>query len=162
MVVSADGFIADYSGKSVSTLPDWHEFDENVKKYDNFVVGWHTFELIGEEGFANTACKYKLIVSGQDHTLHDKSLKVVKSPADAVAYLQTEGIETLFLVGGSKLSSSFAKLNLIDEVVLITQPILLGSGMNLFSDINLDMKLDLIERVVLNDGRTRVKYSVQK
>lgn len=162
MIMTANGFIADINGRSISTSPDWEEFTESVRRYNNFVVGRKTFELVGEEGLIDSPCEHKVVVSSRKDITHNSSFTVVNSPLEAVQYLEDKKVDTLFLVGGSKLNTAFAKAGLIDEVTVIIQPSFLGRGTHLFSPASFGLGLQLADVDKLAEGRVKLKYLVNK
>lgn len=160
MIVTPNGYIARSNGKSVSTPYDWKDFDEGVKRYNNFVTGRKTLDVVGEQGFADSECEFKVIVSNQDLKL-DPSFTIVHSPQAAIDFLQNK-VDALFLVGGSELNTAFAKAGLIDEIVLILEPYMIGKGVKLFAESGFELPLVYKKVEELEGGRIRITYGVQK
>ena len=53
----------------------------------------------------------------------------------------------IWLVGGGEIISSFLKAGLIDEIILSTLPIVIGSGIPLFQNVSKDIKFDILETI---------------
>ena len=53
--------------------------------------------------------------------------------------------ETIWLVGGAKIIESFLKLGVVDEIIISIIPVLLGKGIPLFKNIEIETKLELIK-----------------
>ena len=88
--------------------------------------------------------------------------KVVYSPEEAIQYLGSQDIETMFLIGGGTLNSEFMKKNLIDELQLTIVPHLIGTGRPVFARNEFEKKLMLVKAKQLVDGRVELQYLVQK
>jgi len=85
------------------------------------------------------------------------------SPSGLVKRMETQGYETMLLVGGSKISTLFFKENKIDEIWVTLEPYIFGRGKNLVEETNLDLTLKLINVTKLNKkGILLLKYSVVK
>ena len=161
MVITPNGYIARADGTSVSTPEDWQAFADGVARCNNFVVGRKTFDLVGERGFREASCDYKVVVSRQADSEIDPSFTVVPSPQAAVDFLQDK-VDTLFLVGGSELNTAFARQGLIDEIALIVQPAVIGKGVNLFAPHDFELPLVLLGTEELSGGRVKLHYEVRK
>jgi hypothetical protein len=64
--------------------------------------------------------------------------------------------------GGADLATELFKEDLIDEVVLKVNPLLLGSGIPLMSNIGRQVDLELIDSKVYNGGVVLLSYRVKK
>jgi len=53
--------------------------------------------------------------------------------------------ENIWLVGGAQIISSFLKQGVVDEIIITVIPVLLGSGIPLFKNIENETKLELIK-----------------
>jgi dihydrofolate reductase len=159
MVVTPNGYIARADGKSVSTPYDWQDFALGVKRYNNFVIGRKTLDTVGERAFDSSDCDYKIVVSSQDLPL-DSSFTVVRSPQEAVDFLQDK-VDTLLLVGGSEINTAFAKAGLINEIVLILEPWVVGQGVKLFAEDKFELALTYKSAEELEGGRIKLTYEVK-
>jgi dihydrofolate reductase len=75
--------------------------------------------------------------------------------------LEDRKYKEAILCGGSKINSLFIKNNLISEIYITIEPKIFGNGINLFSDIDLDIDLELIESIKMNNSYI-LKYKVKK
>lgn len=71
--------------------------------------------------------------------------------ADAVAKLKENGDEDLGVIGSGELVASLMARDLVDELVLLIAPLVLGSGRRLFSG-NTMARLSLVETVTTPKG----------
>ncbi|MEK6192741.1 MAG: dihydrofolate reductase family protein, partial [Deltaproteobacteria bacterium] len=65
--------------------------------------------------------------------------------------LEQDGYEHVVVSGGATINALFAKLGLIDEVILTYSPTLFGSGVPLFAeDVSMDLTLIKVSRMGAN------------
>jgi len=156
MVMSLDGFIADRNGVSVSGPDDWASFAKNAKHYKNFVIGRGTNR---KGGLDNIDCEYKVMVSSRPYD--KEGFMHATSPENAVDLLKGK-VDTIYLVGGGTLNASFAKANLIDELIVTIVPKVIGNGVRLFEADNTTLELELTKRDALENGCIQLAYAVKK
>jgi riboflavin biosynthesis pyrimidine reductase len=66
------------------------------------------------------------------------------------------------VAGGGKLNGSFMKEGLIDDIYLDVEPTILGNGIKLFGDRELEKKLRLIGMKRLSRNEIQLHYKVIK
>jgi len=83
-----------------------------------------------------------------------------ETPQEIISRLDTE-YQEMMLVGGAKIYSAFMKSCLIDEIFLTLEPVVFGSGKNLFEEGEFSQKLELLSSEKLNErGTILLKYKV--
>jgi dihydrofolate reductase len=65
----------------------------------------------------------------------------------------------IWLVGGAMLCQSFLRLGLVDEIVLMIAPILLGNGLRLFGDLSTEQRGRLKDVVAYKTGFVELMYT---
>ncbi|MDQ3022038.1 MAG: dihydrofolate reductase family protein [Bacteroidota bacterium] len=86
-----------------------------------------------------------------------------KSPFELTQQFQNKGYETMIVVGGAHIATSFLKEKLIDEVWLTIEPKIFGTGGSFVIEEKLDINLKLISCEKVNEQGTLItKYSVVK
>jgi dihydrofolate reductase len=166
MSISANGYIAMSDG-SEDFLPDdtWYRFAALAKEFGCFIWGRKTYEQVIKwdkvylDAIRDTK---KIIVSRKDDIKLEEGFELVHTPQEAIKLLENDGFKQAILTGGSILNTSFAKLNLIDEVILAVVPTILGRGIPLFNseDFQLPLKSAEVERI--NGDIVRLRYTVVK
>ena len=58
----------------------------------------------------------------------------------------------IVMFGSPTLASGLLKKGLIDEVWIFLNPVILGSGISLYQDIDKDINLDLIDSRIVSGG----------
>ncbi|MEV4276097.1 dihydrofolate reductase family protein [Actinoplanes xinjiangensis] len=64
-------------------------------------------------------------------------------------------------VGGATLATALLRAGLLDEVMLFTHPVILGSGRPLFDAHDEPLQLDLLEQARFDEGVTLHRYAVR-
>jgi len=144
----------------------WDEFVEDVKKYDNFIMGRETYELVmklyPDYNFDNVEASYKVIVTSQLDYQAPNGYTVVHSPEQAKEFLDMNKAEVGILVGGGKLNSSFYAKGLVDEAWVTVNPIILGKGRPFVGSFDFETQLKLLDVVRLSKDRVQLRYTVIK
>jgi dihydrofolate reductase len=165
MVISPNGLIARDDGDE-DWLPSegWDDFVKAAKRYNNIVMGRETYEQVTTRyknyNFDSVECEYKIIVTQNSQFKAPFGYVVVHSPEKAIEFLQEQNSKELFLIGGGKLNSAFAKRGLINEIHLTITPYIIGKGRPFLSREEFELPLTLIGHKELSKGRIQVQYLV--
>jgi len=79
---------------------------------------------------------------------------------DEVAALKAQDGKGVYLMGGAELAASLIDAGLVDELHLITYPLLAGPGTSLFAGLAQRRPLDLLDARPLDGGLVAVSYAV--
>jgi dihydrofolate reductase len=167
MTMSLNGIIGRKNGdEDFLSHYNWNSFSELVKSFQNFIIGRKTFEAVKKwnEGYNFDDFKdaKKVVVSGDQNYKLDEGYILASNPKEALEILKENGFNNILITGGSGLNSSFAKLNLIDEVILNVEPVVIGEGIPLFSSNDFDLKLKLVDVKTIPNNIIQVHYKVTK
>lgn len=168
---SLDNFIARADGgydwilMGDEVMAELSKFSET---FDTVLMGRKTYELTlsqgqdsssGETGFMGMKT---YVFSRTIKESPNAEVKVVSENAgEFVRELKNESGKDIWLMGGGNLAASLFKENLIDEIGLTIQPILLGSGVPLFPEIDRQVDLQLVECRRYKNGLVSVTYRVK-
>lgn len=165
--ISANGKIAQATNQSSlewTSKEDTAFFVEKTKEVGVVVMGQKTFETIGRPLKGR-----RLIVLTQDVSLKEKypevndgatRLEFVNaSPTNLISRLESEGVQSIVIGGGSFVYSSFLREGLVQEVYLTVEPILFGNGVE-FANGFKDIKLYLIETRLLGEQSVLLHFGV--
>lgn len=78
--------------------------------------------------------------------------------SDLVAQIRQTTERDIWLVGGGQLVTAFANQHLIDEYIITLVPLLLGDGIPLFHDVQVEERLQLTGSQVYTNGLVQVRY----
>jgi dihydrofolate reductase len=174
---SLDNYIARKDGGS-----DWLHWNSEIaeisakfmKTVDVLVMGRKTYEVMlaaGETSYPG-ATNYVFTRSTKKAAALRKRLAGKKAARnveivseDAAAFvgkLKTKKGKGIVVFGGGELASSLFNADLIDEVVLNVHPVILGSGIPLFAEIERQINLELFDIKRLQNSCVMLSYRVQR
>ena len=81
------------------------------------------------------------------------------APTDVVAALADRGAKHLYIDGGNTVQT-FLKAGLIQNIIVTTVPVLIGSGISLFGTLDNDIHLQHLETRTLARGLVQSEYQV--
>ena len=168
--ITADGFIAQSEGQNSTdwTNPeDKYLFTHYVKEANNMVMGFKTF--------MTTATKFPGVLNktmpGRRMLVYTHNIDVVakyknveavsEAPAQLVKRLESEGVESLAVCGGTQIYTMFMEAGVVDDLYIDMQATLFGKGVQLFN-APLDNVIELNEVKRLGDNNVLLHYIVKK
>jgi dihydrofolate reductase len=164
---SLDGFIARKDG-SIDWLMDIpnpensdYGFSDFMERIDGIMMGRNTFETVLSFGqWPYTKAVYVLSSTLKEVPTHlrHKAEVVHGDLQDIISSLKSKGIGHLYIDGGRTIQS-FLKQDLIDELIITRIPIILGSGIPLFADLDREIKFELTQTEILNKELVKSTYS---
>jgi len=166
MATSLNGIIATSDDKEdFLSHENWNQFVKRAQKSGCLIWGRKTYELVrnwGEEYLKSIESITKIIISSNPHLKLDESFTLAESPQKALVILINRGFKEVILTGGSTNNSSFAKLGLIDEVLIDLNSVIIGKGISLFNPEEFELKLELIKNTKINKDIVELHYKVIK
>ena len=165
MAISANGIIATETGdEEFLSHENWEKFCELAREFGNFIVGRNTYEAVkkwdGGYNFDNLIGVEKVVISQDKNFKLDDGYILASSPQDALAKLSR--FENVLVTGGANINSAFAKVNLLDEIILNVEPVFVGKGIPLFAPQDFELNLKLISSEKSDKGIITFNYSVVK
>jgi dihydrofolate reductase len=182
MHISLDGFVAGPNGEM-----DWIKVDEELFDHvgkrisggDTALYGRVTFEMM--EGYWPTAADqptatkhdiehskwyskvHKVVLSRtmQEERLNNTTV-INDHLSERINEIKQGPGEDILLFGSPTATHSFIQQNLIDGYWLFVNPIILGQGIPLFTNINDKIKLKLLNTHQFSCGVTELNYIVDK
>lgn len=173
IATSLDGFIAREDG-GIDWLPvpdtnsdggEDYGYNDFIKTIDAMVMGRNTFELVltFDEWYYGDMPVFVLTNRGVE--IPDRINKTVSQmsgePGEIVERLKEKGYNHLYIDGG-KTIQGFLNAGLIDEMIISTIPVLIGSGIPLFGPTNRDIHLEHTENRTSPNGLVQNRYKVIK
>jgi dihydrofolate reductase len=168
---SLDGFIARTDGDiDWLTNPDYDIDGEDfgyssfIKSVDVILMGRNTFEkVLTFDQWHYTVpvrvCTHRTL-SIPDH-LQNKVDVISGDPSTMLEVLSKEGFVHAYVDGGL-LIQQFLKAKLIAEITLTLIPVLLGSGIPLFGQLEEDIRLELLQSKNWENGLSQNHFKVLK
>ncbi len=164
MVMTADGFIA----KNTTQSPmDWTSnadkqiFVERTKKAGVIIMGLSTYQTIGHP--LPQRLNVVMTREPEKETNIENQLEYTdKQPEELLPYLKSKGFSEVILGGGTTINSLFLQKGLVDEIQITVEPILFGGGLTLFKDLDLNIKMELLEMKDLGQNVINLRYKIIK
>ena len=164
--MSVNGLIADEKGSEEPfSNANWHEFVSDAQKIGCLVWGRKTYEAVRKwsKNYLDPLSKVvKVVLTSNENYKVDDGWELVHSPQEVISLLESKGFHEMILTGGSTNNSSFAKLGLIDEMILDVENIIIGKGVPLFKTDEFELNLKLLDTKKVNDNITKFHYQVVK
>ena len=130
----------------------WSPFDEEsrqlamdeLEKYDAFVLGRVTFEMVREFWGPRTGDPYVDRINAMPKHVASQTLKEVTWNATllgpdivgAIERLKAEPGKNLIKYGTSRIDDTLLRAGLVDEIRVWVMPVVVGTGQRLFEDID--------------------------
>jgi dihydrofolate reductase len=165
--LSLNGKIAQATNQSSlewTSKEDTAFFIEKTKESGTVIMGQRTFETIGKPLKGR-----RLIVLTQDASLKAKNIDadengtrlefVEESPVDLIHRLESEGVVSVVIGGGSFVYSSFLREKLVTDLFLTFEPVLFGNGIPLAESFE-DVKLRFVASKQLGEQTVLLHYEV--
>jgi dihydrofolate reductase len=164
IAASLDGFIARPDGQldwlaAVETEGEDYGYAEFIRQIDTVVMGRKTYEVV--LGFGGTfphqgrAC----YVLSATHHGHDENVQFYAgNPAGLIRQLRQQPGGHIFLDGGAQALAAFMSQDLVDEFIISTIPVLLGSGIPLFAGPQPERALKLVSSKAFASGLVQSHY----
>ena len=162
MAISTNGMIAKSDDDtSWISKEEWDSYSAAVRSAGCLIVGRRPYHiLIKEPGFIKFKDVKLVAVSEEDFDTLVPNHFVAHSPKEALELLKD--FKEIIVAGGGILNSSFLAENLIDEIYLDVEPIIIGKGIKLFSEVDFEAQLELIETKRLSTNEIQLHYRVKK
>lgn len=161
IATSLDGYIAREDG-SVDWLPESAEsgYDEFYKSVDTVIIGKTTYDQVLTFGEYPYKDKKSFVFTTKNHS-KDENIEFV-SDVDKFVADGFPGVgKNIWLVGGAQIIASFLKQKVVDEIIVTIIPVILGKGIQLFQNMESELKLELIKTKKYSE-LTDLHYKVLK
>ncbi len=132
-------------------------FDAFLSDIDVVAMGRSTYEFIKDFPELPYGGRPVHVFTSRDPGPREGFEFYARTPLEAVAYWEEQGVGRVYLDGGT-LISQFLDAGLVDELALTTVPILLGSGKPLFHRIAMATPLQLVDSQVFGSGMVNLRY----
>lgn len=160
---SLDNYIA---GKDDSV--DWLRHNDEVneimarywKMIDTVIMGRRTWEIAMKGGAGGSKGIKSYVCSRTLKKIPGKKTELAPDAVSLVKRLKSEEGKDIIVMGGSLIGKSLFEAGLVDEFGVNIHPVLLGSGIPLFSEMERRIELELIECRQLKTGCVFLNYRV--
>ncbi|HET6597354.1 MAG TPA: dihydrofolate reductase family protein [Anaerolineales bacterium] len=177
--ISLDGYINDHDG-SVETLYSdlaaWRETDlgqESIRTTGAVIMGRNSYAMAEDPDWFAGNYEYQVPIFVLTHT---PPQKMPKQTEGLTFTFVTDGIQSAVrqakaaagdrdvnVIGAASTAQQCLQERLADELHIDIMPVLLGSGLRLFEDIDAEsLPLERIKVMELPGGRTHLRFRIKK
>ena len=166
IATSLDGYIArkdgnlDWLMESPNPENSDYGFSAFMDSIDGILMGRNTFETVAEFDpwpYPKPVFVLSSTMKKLPDGFQDKAKLVSGDLKEVIESLNSEGIGKIYIDGG-KTIQSFLEQDLIDEMIITRVPLLLGSGIPLFGDMEKEIKFRLVDTEILNEDLVKSTY----
>jgi len=166
VATSLDGYIARPNG-GLDWLPepssDDADFCAFLESIDCLVMGRNTYDKVLSFGFWPYGKKPVKVLTHrglEPPSDEDADVRAISGePTEVAEALRAQGFGKLYVDGGVTVQS-FLRRGLITRVIITRIPILIGSGIPLFGEVEQDISLRHVETKILPGGLEQSEYRV--
>lgn len=168
IATSLDGFVARVDHKldwlmKQKTENEEHGYNAFIESVDVIIMGRGSYENVLT--FGDWPYTKPVIVMSQTLTQDSIPKQLIEKieltkldPPELMQKLSKRKYMNAY-IDGAKVVQSFIKLGLVKDIILTHIPILIGSGISLFGNLDADIDLKLIASKSFPSSLTQVKYS---
>ena len=162
LAVSLDGFIEGPQGEYDWCLTDAdYGMTEFMNSIDTVIMGGRSYRLLLKYGKPYPEFNNYVFSRTEETSPYENVSLVSKHIPAFVTQLKQQTGKNIWLFGGASLTTTLMNLGLVDELSLAVHPILLGSGKQLFNNINGRIHLTLIDSKTYSSGLVSMDYSIK-
>jgi dihydrofolate reductase len=147
-------------------VPDWLSqeygtgFMAICQRTQAVIMGRTTYNILAPDHLPLKS-DGSLLVLTHDTSLNAPQPNVLftdKEPTEIIALLEARGHTEAVIIGGTATVDMFMKAGLVDELMLVVEPVLFGKGLPLLKR-DLDRNLKLLDVKKLNENTVQLHYS---
>jgi dihydrofolate reductase len=174
---SLDGFINDRSGSAAALYPDLdtlrytEPLAESIRNTGAVVMGRNSFAMAEDPDTIEGNYEYQVPIFVLTHQPPKRKPKendrlsftfVTDGIESAVAQAKAAaGDKDVTIIGGASTARQILKAGLADELHIDIMPVLLGGGLRLFEEMDMEsIRLERLKVVELPGGRTHLEFRI--
>jgi dihydrofolate reductase len=171
IATSIDGYIAkknndiDWLTQFSPPINENEDKDCGFSKFfsgvDALVMGKNTYNVVSHFDTWPYEGKRVVVLSSTLKSVCKQAELFTGEITDLVEKLYADGIKHIYVDGGATISQ-FLNMGLVDQLTISIIPVVLGSGIPLFSKINDDKWCRLMSSRVYSNGLIQLQYNVLK
>lgn len=150
IATSLDGYIATKE-ESVHWLDETEAEGDNgfaafYETIDTVIMGKNTYDWVVNQELEEFPYKGMTcyVYTSSDTAVNNEDVTFVQGEvSELIQQLQREPGKNIWIVGGGELLHHYIKENLVDEYIITIAPIILGSGIPLFKELQSNIHLQL-------------------
>lgn len=161
LAITINGFIGKEDGSSdwVSDT-DYPIFEQEIKNNGVVIMGRKTSEVNKEFMPFEKALNVVLTKDKSKYQDTDNIIYTDNDPETLLRDLEDKGYSKALVIGGNQISTLFLENDLIDNIIISIHPLVFGKGLSMFSPINIEKDLELVDVKKLKQDLVQLRYKV--
>ena len=153
-----------------ANVPDWlsqefgQGFQEICQRTKAVVMGKTTYAILSPDHLP-LRDEGTLIVLTHETAARPSQSNVVftdRTPREIVGMLEARGHQQAVIIGGTQTVSAFVKAGLVNELILVVEPVLFGAGLPVLRDVDAEYRLELADVRKLNAHTVQLHYRLMQ
>ena len=149
IATSANGFIS-----NSRNVPDWLSQEYGMGFYKicqqkrAVIMGKTTYDILAPDNLPLKDDGISVVITSKKDIVPPNPTVVFTSdiPKQIVSMLQAKGFSEAVIIGGTTVMSAFVNAKLVNDIFLVVEPFLFGSGgLPLIKEVGFDSKLKLVQ-----------------
>lgn len=161
---SVNGQISNKSG-----VPDWlsQEYEQGFwticEQNQAVIMGKTTCNILAPDNLPLKSSGTLVVLTHDTAAIPAQSnvLFSDKTPTDIVDSLEARGHNRAVIIGGTQTVSEFLNANLVDELIVVVEPVLFGMGLPMVKGVDVEPRLTLLNVTRLNESTVQLTYRLQ-
>lgn len=159
---SVDGYIEGPNGEYDWILVDKEmDFAEQAKRFDTYLFGRKSYEAVVAMGSRPTPGVTNFVFSNTLQFVNEHYTLIRGDIKEQVVKIKQREGKDIALYGGASLLASLFDLQLVDEFIVTTIPVLLGKGKPMVGVLAEKVGLQLLHHRSYSNGTLQVSYTVR-
>ena len=165
IAISANGMIS-----NARNVPDWlsQEYGEGLVEicHDKkaVIMGKTTYNILAPDylPLKDEGTTIVLTSKTEEKPANKTVVFTKQSPAEIITLLEEREHKEAVIIGGTQTISEFFNQGLVDEVLLVMEPVFFGKGLPLFGEAEFESRLKLKNWTKINPNSIQLHYEVLK
>ena len=162
---SVNGMISNKRG-----VPDWlsqeyvQGFFAICQRTQAVIMGKRTYNILAPDNLPLKSTGTMVVLS-HDTTAAPAQSNVLftdKGPKHVLDTLKARESREAVIIGGAQTISEFIKAELVDELIVVIEPVLFGMGLPMLRDVDLEPKLTLLDMTQLKQDTVQLRYGLRQ
>lgn len=163
LAASANGLISNQRN-----VPDWLStaYEEGfvgiTQRTKAVIMGKTTYNILAPD-YLPLKDEGTLVVLTHDTSEKPSPSNVIftdSDPRGIASLLEAKGYKEAVIIGGTATVSAFMKAGMVNDLILVVEPVLFGAGLPLLKGIDSEYKLALQDVKKLGDHTVQVHYTI--
>jgi len=163
LATSANGMIS-----NKRNVPDWlsEEYGQTFmtisQRSQAVIMGKTTYHILAPDHLPLK--EGSLVVLTHDVTAKPSQSNLVftdEAPEKIISRLEAKGHTEAVIIGGTQTVSAFLKAGLVNDLILVVEPVLFGEGLPLVEGVPAEYKLLLLDVKKLNNNTVQLHYEIK-